>query len=147
MHIRHVERDYSKKWKLCGIISKFLNIKEAINFQQFFSRSYNSQQTSFLTNQGWGGTVVKRPRCLKKQSPKPRMQKSLETSSDNNAKFTSAKQKTANASCLCGQSPEHNLALNYKSKSFPPRYLLTFGTCTFNMCKMALFLFTAQTTD
>lgn len=31
MYMRHVERDYSQKWKLCVTISKILNIKEAIS--------------------------------------------------------------------------------------------------------------------
>lgn len=48
----HEERDYSKKWKLCGIISKFLNIKEAINFEQFLADIIISSYSHFSQTRG-----------------------------------------------------------------------------------------------
>lgn len=121
MYMRHVERDHSKKWKLCVTISKILNIKEAIN--EFLADLTISSYCHFSQTRGGGG-VVKRPLCLKKHSSKSRMQKSPWTSSDDNAKIPSAKRKTPKASCPCVQSTAHSRVLKYKSQSRPPLLLI-----------------------
>lgn len=74
MYMRHVERDYSQKWKLCVTISKILNIKEAIS--QFLADLIISSYCHF-SETGVGRLSSQKASLSKQQSSKSRMQKSL----------------------------------------------------------------------
>lgn len=133
------------------IVSKFLNSKEDRNqlLTDLIISSYRHflffffLLSSFLTNHGCGDAIVNIPHCLK--------QNLLNQGCRNNHKCSqTTTQKSHLLNRRHGDASIQSTAwcLKYKSKNLPPLVLIDICYLQIsNMCKMALFLFTAQTTD